>query len=1118
MFAGLRRLARSSSFVSLVILCLAVEAFPQATSGTILGRVTDTQEAVVPEATVTATNAANGFSREVRSNADGDYAIGNLPPGIYTVRVERDGFASAVSENVKLEIDQKLRFDVSLSVGGVAGSVTVTAEAPLLQTQSTETGEVIDTKRIRELPLLGRNFLELTSLTPGVAPGSGGNNVDLRISGQREFGNSILVDGIEVTGNRNNDTSLRPSVDAVQEFKVLTSGYAPEFGRAAGGVIAIQTLSGGNDIHGSLYEYFRPNNTAARSFFSDQRSQLKQHNFGGSIGGPIRKNRTFFFGSYEGFRLRDAFSYLDTVPPTDQIRFLPNGDVDLSGLRDPNTGNTVPIFDPQFYAENFFSQQFEGNIIPANRVSQAGLAILRNFFPAPNAPGTLNGYFGNFRTNQRFSFDSDTVDARVDHTLSDNDTLSGVYHVAWFDSLLADRFAGAIPVDGGGDADRSDAYTSTNQSISITETHVFGNGFVNELRFGYVRSRFDEVTLMDGRDLADQFGIGNINLPGFPQTTGIPTIFLSFGATTGGSTFKPLNFLDSNYQFIDNLAMRVGKHEVKVGADFRLLSSRPIFSLFPTGFQFYAGAYSSLTSDPTFTFFDPSAYYGNGGSEIADLLLGLPLTVTLGLQLTEPKVRSYETHFYGQDTWQVTDRLTLNYGLRYEYQAPYVEVDDQISNFDVATKKILVAGRGGNSRSLVEPDRNNFAPRLGFALRVGSDTVVRGAYGIFFSPENDARNDILTKNYPFAQQQDFFNDVNQFYGTGFPSYLLDTGVPRTTTIEIGPDQGSIDPSDVPNGGNQALFALDPNFRTGYSQLYNLVVQHQFSSTLAAEVGYVGSLGRKLSYSVGNINLDGRITPELGSLSGQFPIGLSSYNSLQAKLTRRFANGLNLLASYTYGKSIDNGPAPFNLGRNRQRPQDPFNLRAERAVSAEDITHSFVASGIYELPIGRGRRFLSDTNRVVDAILGGYQVSAIVTFRSGLPVNVVRNGFLRNFEGLRPNLVGDPTLPESQRTLERYFDTTAFSVDGLGATEPGSAGRNVLRGPGYSNLDLGFYKEFALGGIREGTALQLRFEFFNLTNTPNFARPNGDLSQGDFGRITGTVGNPRIIQFALRINY
>jgi hypothetical protein len=617
---------------------------------------------------------------------------------------------------------------------------------------------------------------------------------------------------------------------------------------------------------------------------------------------------------------------------------------------------------------------------------------------------------------------------------------------------------------------------------------------------------------MNGREVADQFGLANLNLPDFPQTSGFPNIYLGFGTQPGGSTFKPLLFLDSNYQGSQNVGARIGKHEIKVGVDYRHLSSHPNFAVFPTGFQHYAGPYQSLTSDPTYGFYDASAYYATGGSDIADLLLGLPSSVTLGLQLTDPVTRSWESHAFIQDAWQVSNRLVLNYGIRYEYQNPYREKNNLVSNFDLNTQRILLGGVGGNPQSLLRPDKNNFGPRFGIAYRMTSRTVLRAGYGVYFSPENDARNEVLSKNYPYATLATYYNSV--YAGLPF-TYTLDAGVPRQTSILIPPGASYLTAADIPDAKIQELSYVDPRFRTGYSQLYNITLQRELTPTLSLEAGYVASLSRKLPYAVGNLNRDGRLSTDFGPIDAQFAQGSGSYHSVQVKADKRLSHSLSFLGSYTFGKSLDNGPAPFNLGRNNQQPQDALNLTAERAVSSNDIRHNLVFSYIYELPWGNGKLWLSHLKPWQQAILGGWQVNGILQMRSGLPVNVVRNSKLFGHEGLRPNVSGDPNIDRDQRTLVRYFDTTVFSVAGLDAAAPGNAGRNLVRGPGFINLDFSTFKSFQL---REHIQLQMRFEFFNLTNTPHFGNPSSDLSSGEFGAITGTVGNPRIIQFAAKLNF
>jgi hypothetical protein len=1100
MSAGLR--TWNTTTVILLVLTGAETAWAQATSGSISGRITDSSGALVAGASVSVTSDRTGLARSVTTSKEGEYLVSNVPPDVYSVTAALQGFKAAKRAGLTLSVDQNMRLDFALEVGDFSDVVEVGAATPLLQTRSAATGEVIEQRQIQDLPLLGRNFLELTRLTAGTTAGQGGNPLDLSVNGQREFGNSIMVDGVEVTGNRNNDASVKPSIDAVQEFKVVTSAYAPEFGRAAGGVVAIQTRSGSNKVHGSLSDFYRPRSTAARSFFATAESGLHQQNFGGTLGGPVRRNRTFFFAAYEGLRHRDQFSYLDSVPPRDQVRVLPNGDVDLSRLVDPVTGGMIPIFDPDFFAANQVAQRFPGNVIPAARVSPAGLAVLQQLFPAPNQPGTLNGWLNNFGVNQQFRQHIDTVDGRIDHALRDADRLAVVYHVSAFDSTTADRFAGAIPIEGGGDGDAGDRVESASHSVSATWTRVLGQAWAAEVRASYNHFRFDERSLVPTGDLAGQLGFGNIHVPVAEATDGLPAIFLGFGGYTGGSSFKPLRYLDRNLQVTSSLGGRVGRHDLKGGIDVRRLRARADFSLFPTGSLFFGGPGESLTADPDFGYFDPDAFYSNGGSDVADLVLGLPTSATMGLQFTRPETRSWEGHVYMQDTWRATSQLTLMYGARYEYQAPFAEADDRSANFDAGTLSMLLAGRGPNSSGLVTPDRNNIAPRVGFAWQFTDRTVLRGGWGFFFSPESDGRSDVLTKNYPFAVREDIFNSL---YG-GLPfTYVLDAGVPRQTSADLPPGD-AIPIADVRNARNQAFFFVDPSFRTGRAQLFNLVLQRELSPSVSVEAGYVGSVGRNMPYGVGNLNVNDRLSDSVGRIEAQFAQGRSEYHSLQAKVTRRFSRGLSLLGAYTFGKSLDNGPAPFNLGRNNQAPQDPFNLDAEWGPSGNDIRHNFVGSFVYELPFSR-------TTGLLGGALGGWQVNGILNMRSGLPFNVIRNGENQVAPGLRPNVVDDPELPRGDRDLTRYFQTAGFSAEGLGPNSPGNAGRNILRGPGYINLDLSVFKTFKLA---QGVSAQARVEAFNVTNTPHFANPNADLSRTNFGAITSTIANPRIMQFAVRM--
>ena len=1046
---------------------------------------------------------------QIQTNREGLFVIPHVPPGRYRINVRKLGFKTLSRTDLEMHLDEQLHLDLALELGDLEETVLVVEAAPVLEDQGADNGVVIGSRQILDLPLLNRNFLDLALLSPGITVGAGGNAANYSVNGQREFANSIVVNGFEVTGNRNNDTHIEPSVDAVEEFKAVTVGYAPEFGRSGGGVIAVQTRSGSNEFHGSLFEFLRTNATTTRTFFAAEPSGLKQNDFGGSVGGPIFKNRTFFFAAFEGQRQRNLFSYLDNTVPSGMINVEPGGNVDLSGLRDPYTGKPIPIFDPDFYNANYYSKPFPGNVIPASRISPAGLHVLDQLFPKPNAPGMDNGWFDSFQASQRYAFASGVGDLRLDHALSERDHLSVTYDILDFDYTTGDPYANRIPIAGGGGADSASQTASSNQSIGVTYARILSPTQVNEVRVGLVHTPLAQNGLLQG-DAASQLGIGNVNLSGFPATSGLPQIALAFGAVTGGSTYMPLRFSDINLAAADSYTWNRSRHAFKIGYEYRHLEANPNFSLFPTGYQYYYGAYASLTSDPTYGYFDPKAYYGNGGNEIADLLLGLPGYVAEGLQLTTPRTTSFEHHTYWQDSWRLTPRLTLDYGVRYEFQSPYREVHDHQSNFDPGTLSLLLAGAGGNSASLVRPDQNNFAPRFGLAFAITPKTLLRAGYAIFFTPENGGRSDVLTKNYPFFYQQAFFSSPGQPF-----TYLLDSGVPRPTAVPVQPGTASIALQTLPGASSQTIFCEDPAFRTGYAQMFDFALRREITRDLIVEAAYVGALSHKLPYAVGDLNLGNSLSKQLGVVQALFSEGNADYNALQLKIDRRFRRSHSFTVSYTYAKNLDNGPAPFDLGQNHQEPQSAMNLSEERGPASYDVRHNLVAGYIWELPFGRGRTFLAGCGRICQAVAGNWQVNGITTLRSGLPANVVRNGSIVGYEGLRPNALRDPNLSGSQQTLLHYFDTQAFSVTGLGPMQPGDAGRNLIRGPGLVNFDASVFKNVVLPNER---TLQVRVEAFNAANTPHFANPNTDLSQGQFGSITQTIGNPRILQFAIKLRF
>ncbi len=1132
-----RKLCRSGravlfAAIAVVGLSVTMRAGAQATSGSIVGHVTDSSGALIPGAAVTATNVDTHIAFHGVTDKTGTYDLLHVTPGNYEMRASHAGFSTQTVPNAAVAIDQQLLQNFALTVGEVQTVTTVTAGTTLLQTQTAETGTVIGTQDILDLPLKGRNFYDLTALVPGVAPAAGNmNSFNFSVNGQREFANSIQLDGIESTTNRTQDITVTPSVDSIQEFKVATSSYNAEFGNAGGGIVSIQTKSGTNKIHGTAYEFYRPSFLAANTYSfggGGTPTNLQQHNYGGTVGGPVWKDHSFLFLSFEGMKQSLAANGLTSTIPNGVVSFLADGSADLSHMVDPCSGKqckdsdgnptgpdagfVVPIFNPYTYVSNgYYATQFPNNVIPANMVSPAGKNALLNFFPKPNLPGIENGWFDNYVFHQPRVTKNINVDSRFDQKLSNKDQLFVIYHYNDMDQKTTDLWNNQAVVPGAGDADQAQDEVVRGQTFSATETHLFTQHVLNEIRAGYSNYYQAQHSLLNGADYSTKFGWGNVAVPGFSATVGFPDLFLGSGYLAGGSSYKPFFIDDRNWEINDNITVsQLGRHDLKFGGVFRKLNSHPLFSLFPTTYQYYGSFGYSMTNDPNYGTYT-GGFFWDGGTDIADLLLGLPLDVYSGLQLTDPHTKSWQLDWYGQDTFRVNGRLTLNYGVRYEYENPYTEEKNQIANFDPKSGFILVAGRGGNSASLLQARKNNFSPRFGFNYMWNQKTVIRGGYGINFSPENDGREDFLTKNLPFNNQTSIGNNV--YAGPPF-AYQDDVGVTRSTAINI-PSSGRIDPSTLPSGPLVTTYYVNPLMKTGNAQMFNFTVQRQLGNTLSLEAGYVASLSHNLSYQLGDINQNNVMSQSLGIIQELTDLGAGNYNALQMKFTKRESRNLSFLLSYTYSHNLDNGAAPFDAGQNNDLPQDPNNLRAEWASSDDDVRHNMVFSGLYRLPIGQGQHFFSSWSRPMELAFGGWQINSILAMRSGTPVNIVDESNPKSPTNSRPNLVGNPILPKGERTLQEYFNTSAFVNNNLpdGTAVPGDAGRNIVRGPGYINLDFSLFKEFAL---TDRYKLQTRLETFNTLNTPHFSNPGGNLTDTThYGVITSTDNNPRVVQIAAK---
>jgi len=1109
---------------------LALPARAQFTAGTILGTVTDPSGAAIPNAAVTASNVETGFARSVKTDQAGNYTLPNMPLGRYRVKAEAPNFKTGLSSPFTLIVDQKQRSDFKLELGTVSQVVEVTGVgATLLQTEAPDMNQIVQDKEIRGLPLNGRDFLSLLLLSNGLQDtsndqGGATTNVTFAVNGMRPEANSVTLDGIEMSTIRESDVDMRPNIDAISEFKVLTSAYSAEYGHTAGGVISIQSKSGTNTYHGSAYEFFRNDALNATNFFTEAdpldpsstkfRAPLKLNMFGGTFGGPIKKNKTFFFADYQGYRIHKVNTayavvpaeairegdYSSLIPPEvllDPSKFSIWDTSTGWGIFDPATGSTEVFRDPSRATPS----NPEGfNIIPRDRFHPLGYALM-NSYPLPNLQNNLKG---NYFIRQPSQSGTDEAGLRIDHTLSAKNNLFVRYR--WNDTLgkTADPLArsdGPMPgigletgvesrgiVGGGPSRDR-------NNNMVVSDVHIFNPTTINEARFGFAYYRLDTLANSYGMNLAQKFGLQDVNVG--PLYSGLPIIYMSNYTNIGGDDFKPLYFRERSWQFNDNVTLMRGRHAFKTGFEYRPRSQNNYYTLFPAS-AWYSG------NDAT----SYSRWWWNSGDDVADMLIGMPCCGYHGRRFGSPALKDRGYSFFLQDDWKVTDKLTLNLGVRYEYVTPFFSPTNEISIFDLAQNKLLIAGKEGVSRYIVQPDQNNWMPRVGLAYKLGPKTSLRAGFGVFFDPENAKRDDVKF-NPPFYR--------------GYSTWeTWDFWSPTAPPFD--------DPGSYPTGYD--TMNLDLHLRTGYSEQYNFAVQHELPWGLLFEAAYVGSQAHKLAYRFNYNPKDDngkRPIASLGDVSTVENVGNMVYHSGQFKLERRFGKNLFFLTSYTWSKSIDTvSSADFDQGINGG-VQDIYNPSANRAVSDWDVPHRLAFSYVYDLPFGKGREFMSNTHPVFNALLGGWQTTGIFLASSGVPGTVILGKTLPgSYAYARPNLVGNPLMPGNERGPDHWLNPAAFvpNLDTNGDVIPGNAGRNIFRGPRYTNFDVGLVKFFSL---TERVRLQFRTEFFNLSNTPHFALPVRNMNDPSFGTIThtrnpGNYGSTaasyanRMIQFALKLEF
>jgi Carboxypeptidase regulatory-like domain/TonB dependent receptor-like, beta-barrel/TonB-dependent Receptor Plug Domain len=1101
----------------LTVFLLAPAAYAQFDTATVLGTVTDENGAAVSSATVNLKNVATGVQASAQTDGNGNYQFFNVKIGTYQVTAEAQGFARGVAENVQVTVNARQRVDLALKAGALTETVTVSADSvPLLETETSVRGQIIAREQIVNLPLNGRAYADLALLSPGVRKSvlnnqdSGGRDASFNVNGLRSSLNNFVLDGVDNNsyGTSNQGFSnqvVQASPDAVQEFQVQTNNFSAEFGRAGGAVINASLRSGTNAFHGSVYAFIRNTSLNAVGFFKPTpppgrttgvKPVLIQNQFGVTIGGPIIKDKTFFFFDYEGFRRITRSLQLGTVPTAAQR----NGQLGTP-IRNPFTG--------EVYAD--------GNI-PASAITPFARAVLAGLplpTTSPNATGVVSN---NFENLPRSKFYNDKGDLKIDQNFSSKTTA----FVRISHRKLNNFEAPVIPAPIYSPAN---AFVRVlNQQLAAGVTHNLTSNSLMEFRLGISRTQAGKTPT----------GVGD---PSF-QVPGLPTDPRFAGGlyTQNIGGYTSFGRQDSNPQFQNpfvvnprfNYTFVAGRHSFKTGYEYQTINT-DIDDFNPKyGRDTYSGQFSRPTNITT----------NNNIYNLADFLFGARSQYDLNNALI---IKLHQRmHFaYLQDDFKVSQKLTLNLGVRYEFATPQWEDENRLGNFDPATLTLLQAKDGSiYDRALVDPDRNNWAPRLGFAYQVFSKTVLRGGYGISYIHFNRLGGEnLLSYNGPNIISNSVTQQVSQPLCTG-NNFL---GCFRKT--EQGYPEGFVAPERF-NPLTARVNFTPRDTRTAYVQSWHLTVQHELPWELLLDVGYVGNRSNKLiilgDYNQARPNnasdpaagtplQQRRPFPTYSFIQASFNGGFASYHALQIKLERRFAGGLYLLNSFTWSKAMDNaaGHLEANFGDNSRG--NIKNLANDKGLSNYDQPFNNTTSVVYDLPFGKGRKFASGIPTVLDYVIGGWRTTLINSVSSGLPANLTYSPASAFQVGssltYRPNqLLADLYTPEGQRDPVDYLNILAVSVPTDRSQPFGNAGRNTVRGPSFWQADLGLHKSFPLW--RESTRLEFRVEAFNLFNRSNFQVPDTNASNirivngvpapgGSYGRITTTFP-ARQIQFALKL--
>jgi outer membrane receptor protein involved in Fe transport len=1075
--------------------CLVGSAsWGQTETARLQGTVTDPSGAVVTGATVTATNTGTSRTATTQTDQKGYYVLAALPAGRYRVDVRQAGF-DTISRELELQVSQEALADFQLAVGKSTQTVEVVAGEPVVDAVNSSLGEVIEGRQVTELPLNGRNFTQLATLAAGVNRGSPTgaatgtqNNTEtfrysesgggsLSVNGLPPQANNFLFDGIDNNETLVNTIIFFTNADALEEFRVLTNIAPAEYGRAGGGVISSTLKSGTNAFHGSAYWFHRDENLDSKFFFDTTKPVFARNQFGGTLGGPVIKDKVFFFLDYQGLRLNQPGQSAVGTVPTALMR-QGNFSELLCGGAPTCPSTTGGISTPITITDPTTGLPFTGNIIPMDRQNTVGLAYL-NAFPTPNCSPTtdmrcgtiLNNYVNSSVTREQWN----DFDVRGDYLISAKDQIFARF--SWGkDDNTETPFLTTLPSGFG----TGTTFNHPN-GASIGWTHTFAADLLNEMHFGYVRTTYGYTPPYANTPICTQLGIPNCN--NSPNLGGIALIGGYNTQIEYTGDYGPYLVPQTSFDWNDAATWTHGGHTFKFGGSvirrqlnlYRPIEGKGYFDLCGNG-----GAFSAT------------------GYEVSDLLAGFVCSYGDGVPFGTIGTRSWENGIFAQDDWRITKRLTLNLGLRWDVFTAPVEVDNRQANFDISTGALLVAGMNGAGAALVNTNYNNFGPRLGFAYQLTNDgkTVVRGGVGVFYFVDRGGISNQLGQNPPFSGSASY-QIQNGYYIT------LSGSLPCSPTCTMAELNSTTATAALPTGAsafanlnlaspaNISVIAQLPHNSTPQVTEWNLQVQRQIASNMSVSLAYVGDHGDNLpgyydsnqyEFDEANSTPGSRLYPALGSISTYNAYGVSNYNSLQAQFERRMTKGWQMTASYTYEKATDNSCGAFDC----QGPQDFRDLKIEKGLSNLDLPYRLVVSSLYELPIGKGKLIGGDWSRPLEIALGGWQINGIYTLQSGMPFDLNVGGTER------PDVTGAVSV--NPGNITNYINASGFAAppatlypdNSLVFNRPGTAGRNILLGPGFSNLDFALFKNFH---VSERVNVSFRVQFYNITNTPHFGQPN-----------------------------